>query len=460
MEAFAALIRRYERSLGALIRDRLGPCDAVEDVLQETLMHAWAGLRVQEPRNARAWLYQVARNRCSDYLRSTQRRERVVESEELTMRANRLGVAEARQRRSAEDVIEAFEVVPEKERRALVAFYLDGLSIAEIAARHRCPPGTVKRRLSHGRDRVRRELGINKLGINKTRRGTAMSVDDREAAKRPFPERRPEITVSRSTGQPFTIDLREMAWWFIVPEIGDRVRWGEYEQTRDGSVPKLTEAVSMAARRPAIVHGRECVEIEVHEQWYPDRSGLVPNQHAPEEDESRTRVWGRLDDAEVQWVAVESARRDDGTSELRTFLDEGWEDDFAASPRLVEDKGCLTERPDGTIDRRTNAPKIFSHGLFNVRIGGREFECMRVFDIEADSSDSEVIVVAYISREGRTVLFRRYNGNRWVKRDQPPHNWGAAMTWEEDLPHAHRLVIDGVTYVHQWDYLTDEACGL
>ena len=27
-------------------------------------------------------------------------------------------------------------------------------------------------------------------------------------------------------------------------------------------------------------------------------------------------------------------------------------------------------------------------------------------------------------------------------------------------PNAHRLVIDGVTYMHQWDYLTEEACGL
>ena len=352
-------------------------------------------------------------------------------------------------------MIEAFEEVPEKERQALKAFYLDGLSIAEIAARHRCPPGTVKRRLSHGRDRVRSELGINK-----TERGTNMSVDNRETAKPPFPERRPEIAVSRSAGKPFSIDLREMSWWFIVPEIGDRVRWGEYEQTCVGSAPKLTEAVSMAARRPAIVHGRECVEIEVDEQWFPDRSGLVPNKHAPEDDESRSRVWGRLDDTEVQWMAYESARRDDGTSEIRTFLDEGWEDDFWSSARLIEDKGWLTERPDGTFERSQDAPRLFSSGLFDVRIGDSEFECMRVFDIEADSSDSEVIVVGYIGREGRTVLFRRYNGNRWGKRDRPPHNRGAAMTWEEDLPNAHRLVIDGVTYVHQWDYLTEEACGL
>ena len=60
-QAFVVLIRRYERSLAALIRDRIGSADAVEDVLQETLVHAWKGLRLQAPRHVRAWLYQVAR---------------------------------------------------------------------------------------------------------------------------------------------------------------------------------------------------------------------------------------------------------------------------------------------------------------------------------------------------------------------------------------------------------------
>ena len=459
-EAFVVLVRRYERSLSALVRDRLGSGDAVEDVLQETFMRAWSGLRTQEPRNLRAWLYQVARNRCSDYLRSPQRRERIVEAEELTLTVNRMGVADARRRRSAEAVIDALEAVPEQERRALRAFYLDGMSIAEIAARHRCPPGTVKRRLSHGRDRVRSELGITK-----TRRGTTMSVDNRQTATRPFPERRPEITISRSTGQTFSIDLRELAWWFIVPELGEQVRWAEYEQTRDGSAPKLTEVNSMVARRPAVVHGRECVEIEVDERAYPDRSGLVPRSHSLDEEYQRTRVWGRLDDTEVQWLAFEATRRGDGTRELQTFLDESWERNFGSTDRLIEDKGHLTERSDGTFERSPDAPRPFSSGLFDVRIGGRigegEFECMRVFDLDADATESDTLVLSYLNREGRTVLFRRYNGNRWGKLDQPPHRTdGTEMTWEEDLPHAHRLVLDGVTYVHQWDYLTGEACGL
>ena len=452
-QAFVKLIRRYERSLAALIRDRLGLVDAVEDVMQETLVHAWLGLRDLKPGNVRAWLYQVARHRCADYLRSTQRREHFVESEELETMINRFGIPAARQRRATEKVVEAFDQVPEKERAALRSFYLDGLSIAEIAARHRSPQGTIKRRLSHGRDMVRSELGVTT-----TRRSMDMS-DDTKTRNESFPDFRPEITTTKSLEEPFSIDLRELSWWFIVPEIGDKVRWADYEPTRDGSAWKLTEDKNVSARRRAIIHGRECVEVEIEEQRQQDRDGLLPLNFDLEKIARHTRFWGRLTETEVQWLAVESMKSD-GTRELLTYLDEDFGWDWGMSSRHIEDKGFLTEQPDGTLVRSPDAPQVFSHGLYTVRIGEQSFECMRVFDIESDASEKDVMIVGYVTREGRTLLFRRYNGNLWGKREQPPHNWGIEMTWEEDLPHTDRLVIDGVKYVHQYDVLKDEACGI
>lgn len=452
-QAFVALIRRYERSLAALIRDRIGSGDAVEDVLQETLLHAWLGLRVRAPRRVRAWLYQVARNRCSDYLRSTQRRECFVEAEDLATMINRFSVPSARQRRAAEDVVEAFGQVPAKERAALRSFYLDGLSIAEIAARHRCPPGTIKRRLSQGRDMVRSELGVT------TNRRSITMTAERKTRKASFPDFRPEISIARSPKPPFSIDLRELSWWFIVPEIGDRVRWADYEPTRDGSAWKLTEVKDMAANRRAIIHGRACVEIEMEENRCRDREGLLPLNYDPESRDRHTRVWGRLEETEVHWLAVESMKPD-GTRELLTCLDEDFGWDFGMTPRLVEDRSYLAEQPDGTFIKNPDAPQVFSNGPYTVRIDDRAFECMRVFDIDADTSDRAVLVMAYVTRAGRTLLFRRYNGNLWGKREKPPHLQGVEMTWEEDLTHTDRLVIDGVKYVHHYDVLTDEACGI
>ncbi len=34
------------------------------------------------------------------------------------------------------------------------------------------------------------------------------------------------------------------------------------------------------------------------------------------------------------------------------------------------------------------------------------------------------------------------------------------MTWEEDLPHTDCIIINGATYVHYYDNLTDAAWGI
>ncbi len=447
-QALVRLIRRYERTLVGLIRYRVGSGDQVQDVLQETLVHIWSGLRRDTPRDVRAWLLQVARNRCRDYFRSTQRRELFVETEALAPMVNRFGVAQARQREAAAAIVEAMEEVPDQERAALRAFYLDGLSIAEIAARHRCPDGTVKRRLSHGRDRIRTVLGVTLKTRSKT-----MSTSQ----QRPFPQHRPEIRIEPSQEEPFRIDFKEMAWWFIVPEVGYGIRYGSYGPSKEGNAPwRLSETVSLATQRPAIIHGRPCVEIKVENQHLTTMTGdNVPNQKK----DVRVKVWGHLAKNVVEWIAVESLRPD-GTRELMTFLDEGFYDDWDPSPRLIEDRGCLRFQPDGSFTSQADAPKIVGAGVFDVYIGQQRFTCLRVFEIEQEATERDVMVEAYITQAGRTVLFRRYNGNRWAKRDAPPHNWGEAMTWEEDLPHNDRIVIDGATYVHYYDNLTDVACGI
>ncbi len=440
--AFVTLIRRYERVLAGLIRSRTGSGDHIQDVLQETLVHAWMGLRRMTPRDVRPWLLQVARNRCRDYFRSPQRRELYVRSEILTPLVNRSGLAQSREREAATAILEAMDEVPERERAALKAFYLDGLSIAEIAARHRSPDGTVKRRLSYGRDRIR-----NVLGITPKKRRT-----DMETPRQAFPAQMPELCIRPSNEKPFRIDFKEMAWWFIQPEVGDRAAWGLYEPPTEGGEPwKLSETIRMIARRPAVIHGRPCVEVDVEEEMIRANPSRVQT----------SRVWGLLTDDEVEWIAVESLRPD-GTRELETFLDERFYEDWDSSPRLVEDRGGLRPLGDGAFATQAGAAQINGAGVFDVQIGRRHFTCLRVFEIikYKQSAERGQVIEAYITRAGRTVLYRRYNGNRRGKHDAPPHNMGEAMTWEEELPHAARLVVDGVTFVHHYDELTAAACGI
>ena len=414
--------------------------DAVADVLQETLVQAWEGLRIQEPREPRAWLYQVARNRCRDYLRGTEHRESPVDDHILTVMVDRRGSVEASRRRMIDEVVDTFATLPAKERQALESFYVEGFSIDEISARHRSPPGTIKRRLSHGRDRVREALGVSM-----NRSNSEMSKDER-VQTRPFPAERPRIVIERLEARASGVDMQELTWWFVSPKLDDEVHWAEYQPVDGGSSWQLTKVTAMRAARRAVIHDRECVEIEVDE-----RHLGVAGVPMPSGQDRDTRVWGRLTDAEVQWVGVER-ESPEGVRKLYTFLDDHFAEDFGARPRRFVAGDYLLAKPGGRLERADTTPEQFADGVFNVRLGEMTFRCTRVVEMPLSPAEWDVVIVAYVDASGRTVLFRRYDDDR---RKVP----GESRSRREILAQADRMVIDGSTYVHSYDYLTSAACG-
>src|SRR5260370_8627083 len=69
-QAFEVLVQRYSGPLFTFIRRFLGEYDAASDILQQVLLQLYLSLpklRTGEP--LKAWLYQVARNRCLEELR-------------------------------------------------------------------------------------------------------------------------------------------------------------------------------------------------------------------------------------------------------------------------------------------------------------------------------------------------------------------------------------------------------
>ena len=96
---------------------------------------------------------------------------------------------------------------------------------------------------------------------------------------------------------------------------------------------------------------------------------------------------------------------------------------------------------------------VFADGVFAVQVGSRTIDCTRVVEMEKEATELDVVIVAYVDDGGRTVLFRRYDGNRRLAHDGSPPR--AQM-----LPQADRLVLDDMTFVHSYDYLTAAACGI
>jgi RNA polymerase sigma-70 factor (TIGR02960 family) len=73
-EAFRALTDPHRRELQVHCYRMLGSYQDAEDVLQDTMLSAWQGLRTFEGRaSIRTWLYRIATNRCLNALRSAHR---------------------------------------------------------------------------------------------------------------------------------------------------------------------------------------------------------------------------------------------------------------------------------------------------------------------------------------------------------------------------------------------------
>ena len=147
---------------------RLTRCDAdAEDLLQDTLLHAYAGFRTfQEGTNLKAWLFRILYNRWVTTYRSKKCRPSEVSVDDITERdlvgsAARLPAglrsaeAEVLDALPDSEIKAALDTLPEGFRTAVYYADVHGYTYAETAAMLNIPHGTVMSRASRGRQRLR-----------------------------------------------------------------------------------------------------------------------------------------------------------------------------------------------------------------------------------------------------------------------------------------------------------------
>jgi RNA polymerase sigma-70 factor (ECF subfamily) len=146
--------------LYGLARHLCGNTEDAEDLVQDTYAHALKGAaRFEDGSNLRAWLFRILRNCFIDRAR---RRNIVLEipDDTIDVRSNEAWDSAALEQLrylTAAEVSRAIEALP-VEFRFVVYLDLEGFSEAEIADIVRCPPGTVKSRLSRAKARLRATL--------------------------------------------------------------------------------------------------------------------------------------------------------------------------------------------------------------------------------------------------------------------------------------------------------------
>lgn len=417
-EAFVSVVRYYEDRLATLIRYFIGDENDAEDVLQDTLLQAWSTQhQLRDPTKFGPWLFQVARNRCRDFLRGKHRRELPTSQIELERILNESRTTPQDQMESIRRIRRAIEKIPNYEANTIKDFYFKGFTIGEIAKRTGRSDGTIKRRLSTGRNRIREVLGVSAQ-----RRRPSMSAPVSDELKHRFPPERPTIQIDRSELPPFSVDCQELRWWFAVPKRDESV----FVATYSPNPWKLTSVMRLQATGIAEVHGIEGIVIQVTES----------NTHPPMENKVCSIV-GRLTEEKAQYLAVIQRN---GTFSVETFLSEAfWRDAL----RKLEPQGPFDEVAPCVFRRTDESCEEAGAGNHDVRIDGRLFLCLRVLELEGDprASDS-VFTESFLTAEGRTLLRRHFCRPECEN---------------VSVDHSERVEVDGVRFVHWYDNLTDLA---
>ena len=149
-EEFAAAVTEHSRGMFRAARSILDSDADAEDAVGEAVLRAWQAWDRLRARGAvRAWLLKIAVNCAYEQRR---RGGRVIYTDELEPLAG-----------GAEDALpgglwDAVLHLPEEQRAAVTLYYYEDMPVAHIARTLGIPQGTVKSRLSRGRERLRQLL--------------------------------------------------------------------------------------------------------------------------------------------------------------------------------------------------------------------------------------------------------------------------------------------------------------
>ena len=426
MDEFEKLLADVSSGVERFVRYRLPSQTDADDVLQEVYLSAYRSFAGLKNKDAfKPWIISIARNKCNDYFRSkaAQMEISIEELSQQELTTGRLGLS------VVHTVRETLERLGDKDKQILYLYFWKEMPQNEIAKLLDIPVGTVKSRLHTAKQHFKNKYPYQ------------TQKPKGEPTMQKLPEYIPDYSIERLDAEPFSVRWEELQGWMIVPRVGEKLTWGMY----DFPERKRTEYTEMEVIGKAEVHGIEGVEI-VAMQFDPAdyyRTGAL--------DRVERRFVAQLTDTHSRYLA--ETHMEDGVRKCYTFLDGeaflnnwGFGEDNCGNEVDLHPKGLLHREGScitGTIPREV----VDVVGRYRVTIGGKAYDTVCVMDIECfnDAVASE----QFVDQNGRTVLWRRFNRDDWAI-----ERFGG-KPWSEILPDNERLTINGETYVHWYDCISD-----
>lgn len=417
MNEFEQLIYEHYAALERYVKYKISNKHDAEDIIQDVCLTATE--KFASLRNAsafKAWLIGIANHKCNDYYR---RKAKDVEISlevlsETALRTGRCGITEH------SIVSDTLDMLGDKEKQILYLYYIKDYSQEDIARWLSIPLGTVKSRLHYAKRKFKEHYPHKPSSKG-------------DCTMKKLPDYLPKYQIAKSDHPPFEVLHEELPGMFIVPRMGETISFGVYDMPER----KQNGTFELTVNGQIAVHGIEGVTIQ---KKYKDVFT-----------EEESTVFAQLTDTHCRYLGGVFTDQN-GTHRIATFLDSDFHDNYG----IGEDNcGFLTHRTaDGKItetDRGLILPTEDDVsdvvGRYTVTINGVSYDTVRLVDYQ-NSKKGGMVCEHYLDQNGRAVLWRRFNRIDWA--------YGRyGKLWTEMLPENETLTINGVTYVHWYDCVTD-----
>lgn len=426
MELFDELLAQHRSAIERFVMYKVNSRQDAEDVLQDVYMTGFQKFaQLQKPESFKFWMLSIARNKVNDFFRERAKRFEIPieELSESVLSYGRSGITQVNV------VQDTLEKLGSKDAQMLYLYYWKGMPQTEIAERLSLPLGTVKSRMHAAKQNFRKNYpyhhGQTNGGIHMTK----------------LPEYMPEYSIKPVGKEPFEVRWEELVGWEIVPKLGEKLSWGLY----DFPSRRRTEYTDMEVVGKAEIHGIEGVEITAiqhdAENYY--RTGSI--------NEIERTFIAQLTDTHCRYLA--ESHMENGVRKVYTFLDGdsflnnwGYGEDNCGTEVHVAPKGILKRDGNTVVGGGKQGATMDVVGRYEVNIAGKTYDTICLMDVE--TFDDAIVSEQYLDRNGRTVLWRRFNRDDWAF-----HRY--QKKWTEMLPDNERLIVNGETYVHWYDSLSD-----
>ncbi len=417
---FEALLREHQNAIERFVKFKISdPFDA-DDILQETYLTAANKFdTLHNKESFKPWILSIARNKCNDHFR---KKSEILEIP-LEAISEKALISSSHGLREVRIVRDTLALLGDKHQQILYLYFWKEMPQEDIAKTLDIPLGTVKSRLHAAKTKFKERYPYPPKG----------DLTMKETRK--LPKIMPEYAIEKSEKAPFSVKWEELPGWFAVPKLGEKCTWSMYYAPSRA----CSHIYDMQVVGKAAVHGIEGVEITARESSYSDKNETI----------MRTFI-AQLTDTHCRYLAA--LRTIDDVRHFITFLDGdafmdiwGLGEDNCGNETNLSAKGLLT-RNGSEITCAKDKEILDIAGRYEVTIGGKTFDTVCVMDIFP--MEKGVLIEQYLDQNGKTILWRRFNRDDWAFDRYK-------QKWSEKLPENERITVNGETYVHWYDCITD-----